>query len=235
MRILGVPVAVALLALAPIAPASAQAVAPAAGSSTTTRTGCLPGGTLVVKQTGLESGATRVVIEGHDVPNGTWKGSFAPDDSTTETDVPLTVTAKGHEFRVAIEVEGVTDDTNTTLLRGSIARTCAVGQTTRPRTTSVSTVDMGLVARNQKSGDLVVRGAVVGCVNGSMWRFRVSVEAGDTGFGGGADRAPCRKHTVRIPQLSGSDIDVPPSVLSLVARSGDDVRRISYRASAPTQ
>ena len=231
MRLLGLPLAVALLALAPIAPATAQTSAPAAGTSTTTRTGCLPGGTLVVKQTRLESGATRVVIEGHDVPNGTWKGSFAPDDSTTETDVPLTVTAKGHEFRVAIEVEDVTDDTNTTLLRGSIARACAVGQTTRPRLTSVSTVDVGLVAHNKKSGGLVVRGAVVGCVNGSMWRFRLSVEAGDTGFGGGGDRVPCRKHMVRIPPLTGSDVDVAPSVLSLVARSGRDVRRISYRAA----
>jgi hypothetical protein len=237
MRLLGIPAAAGatLLTLATLAPALAQTAAPAAGSSTTTRSDCVPGGTLVVRQTRLESGATRVVIEGHDVPNGTWKGSFAPDASTTETDVPLTVTAKRHEFRTEIEVEDVTSDTNTTLLRGSVARACAVGQTTRPRSTSVSTFAMGLVARQQKSGDLTVRGAVVGCVNGSSWRFRLAVEAGGAGFGGGAGGVTCRKHMVRIPPLSASDIAVPPTALTLVARSHGDVRRLVYRSSTPAQ
>lgn len=236
MRKLGSYAALAgLLTLATLVATPVEAVAPVAGASTTTRSDCLPGGTLVVTQTRLDSGATRVVIQGHDVPNGKWKGSFAPDDSTTDTDVPLTVTAKRHEFRVEIEVEDVTSNTNTTLLRGGLARVCAVGQTTRPRSTSVSTIEMGLVARQQKSGDLVVRGAVVGCKNGSSWRFRLSVEAGDAGFGGGGAKVICRKHQVRIPALRGSDVTAPPTVLSLVARSGHDVRRISYRASTPAQ
>ena len=234
MRLLGLHAAagVTLLTLATMAPAGAQTPDPApTGTTTTSRSDCTPGGRLVVKQTRLESGTTRVVIAGHDVPNGRWKGSFAPDASTTDGDVPIDVTAKRHEFRTEIEVEGVTGDTNTTLLRGSVARACAVGQTARPRTTAVSSLAMGLVARQQTSGDLMVRGAVVGCENGSSWRFALDVEIVGGGFGGGGNKVICRQHQVRIPPLSSTDTDNPPTAMSLVARSDGDVRRISFRST----
>jgi hypothetical protein len=236
MRTLGLIAVLATTLSVLASPAVAAAPdAPAAGTTTTTRTDCTPGGRLVVRQTRLESGATRVVIVGHDVPNGRWKGGFAPDASTTDGEVPLDVTARRHEFKTEIEVEDVTADTNTTLLRGSVRRACAVGQTVRPKTTSVNTIEMAVVARHLDSGDLTVRGGVVGCVNGSSWRFTLDVEAGDDGFGGGGSGVTCRKHLVRIPPLSASDVASPPTALSLVARSGDDVVRIEYRASTPAQ
>lgn len=233
MRLLGIHAALGatvLLLATTAGPVAAQAPDSPTGT-TTVRADCAGGGTLVVRQVPLESGATRVVVIGHDVPNGRWQGAFSPDSSTTERDVDLDVTARGREFRTAVEVEDVTGDTNTTLLRGSVNRACGVGQTVRAKSLSVSGLGAALVARNTKSGDLKVAGGVANCKNGSTWRFTVDVSAGNAGFGGGGGGVVCRKHFVRIPPLTADHIDGAVTSMSLVARSKGDVRRISYRVS----
>ena len=224
----------ALLISATIAgPAAAQAPpAPAPGTRTVVSTDCVGGGTLVVKQSQLESGAARVVIAGHDVPNGRWKGSFAPDASEGDTYTDLAVTAVRHEFRITLDAEGVTGDTNTTLLRGSVRKACAIGLTVRSASISISSPIIGLVARAPKPGTLTAAGLVLGCDRDSRWAFGVSASYDEAGLGFGAGGIPCRKDSVKISKTT-STFDPPvaglPTALSLRVHSHGDVRKIKYR------
>jgi hypothetical protein len=240
MRVLGVhaAVAVALLSVAvTTSPVGAQAsdLAPA-GTTTTVRTDCLGDpGTIVLRQTLLGSGATRVVVLGHGVHDGRWAGAFSPRASSTDRDVDIDVTAVDHEFRTSLVVDDVTADTNATLVQG-FKRACAVGRTLRARSTSLASASIALVARHRAPGELITRGVVVGCEDGSRWSYATSVTYGDSGAGAGSNGLVCRDGQVTIPRTVGhADVDqTVPDALSLVVRDGHgDVRRIRYRASTP--
>jgi hypothetical protein len=153
MRLLGIHAAagVTLLTIATMAPALAQTADPApAGTTTTARVDCTDGkGTVVVTQELLESGATRVVVVGHDVHDGRWRGGFAPKAYATsdEDEVEIDVTAVDHEFRTSFEADHVSPNTNMTLVQG-FERACAVGQAVRPKSTSVVSANAAVVVRH---------------------------------------------------------------------------------------
>ena len=216
-------------------PALAQAPpAPAAGTSTTVSTDCLGGGTLVVRQTQLGSGDTRVTIRATGVPNGRWKGSFAPDASEVDHDIDLAVTAVHHRFHKTLLVGDVTGDTNTTLVRGDVSKACALGLTLTAKTVSISSPVIGLVARSPKPGTLITAGVVIGCHGASTWEYGVSADFGQIGLGFGAGGIPCRHGVVKISKSTSTfepAVAGPPTALSLKAHSHGDVRRISYRSS----
>lgn len=203
--------------------------------TTIVRTDCSGGGTFVLKQVQLASGSTRVVVAGHGVSNGRWKGSFSPDFANSGDETDLAATAVGHRFKTSVVVDDVTGDTNATMLRGSLRKTCAIGLEVTPRSTVISSPGIVLAVRHAQPRTLVTAGVVVGCHHESEWRYDISADYEDGGIGFGGGGLPCHREMVKIAKSTstteGFGKDAPGG-LSLVARSHGDVRKISFETTA---